>query len=335
MSYSGRVEMAETRNFANRCGTARACKLYQSSPCPEPPHRHERTLTSLFLLHLSSNQHSPKSLTMSNLSDIRLLQASTDPEDISEFRIQVDGQYVKYVTIAPGIYDEMDLLFEPTLTEILRAVLPTPTRDWTHAHISQGSVQVETGNENIPARVEVSKQTLPGVNRTWHPIMIDYLDLEIGARLRSNVYEASHPRFPRPVIVKFARFGWEIPWLEAETTAYEWIEGHSIGPDFLGHLTEHGRVIGFIMSRVEDARHAMPHDLNLCRRALETLHDLKIKHGDTNKHNFLIHANTVTLIDFDVAVKNAGTEELRDELQDLERQLSDTSGRGGRISHDS
>ena len=257
---------------------------------------------------------------------------STDPEDISEFRILVDAKYIKYVTIASGLYDEIDLLFEPSLTEILSSVLPAG--DWTHAHISQDILPREAIDNGVPKTVEVSKPALPGINWTWHPVQIDYLDLQIGARLRSNVYEANHPSFARPIVVKFAKVAWEIPWLEAETAAYNWIDGHGIGPDFLGHLTERGRVIGFMMSRVEEARHATPQDFNLCRRALEMLHTLKIKHGDINKHNFLVHNDSVTLIDFDGAVKNATAEELRDELESLARQLSDTSGRGGRITND-
>ena len=69
---------------------------------------------------------------------------------------------------------------------------------------------------------------------------------------------------------------------------YEWIDGHQIGPEFLGHLTEEGRVIGFLIERVFDCRHATPEDLSLCQHTLAKLHKLGIKHGDTNKHNFLI-----------------------------------------------
>jgi serine/threonine protein kinase len=156
------------------------------------------------------------------------------------------------------------------------------------------------------------------------------LDLQIGSRLRSHVYEATHPSFPHPIVVKFARFAWEISWLEVETAAYEWIDGHGISPEFLGHLTDHGRVIRFMISLVEGARHATPQDFEVCQKALGILHGLGIKHGDIKKHNFLVHDSGVTLIDFDGAVKNAAAEDLRDELESLEQHLSDTSGRGCR-----
>lgn len=67
----------------------------------------------------------------------------------------------------------------------------------------------------------------------------------VGEKLRTGVYEVTCPRFDTFVVAKFARFEWEIQYLENETVAYEWIDGRKIGPRFLGHLTEGDRVIGF------------------------------------------------------------------------------------------
>jgi predicted Ser/Thr protein kinase len=41
-----------------------------------------------------------------------------------------------------------------------------------------------------------------------------------------------------PVIVKIARFEWEIPRLEQETRAYQLLEGSGLAPRFLGHVSE-------------------------------------------------------------------------------------------------
>ena len=119
--------------------------------------------------------------------------------------------------------------------------------------------------------------------------------------------------------------------LEAETATYQWIDGKEVGPAFLGHLTEESRVIGFIISRITDFRHATPDDFALCCKALSKLHDLGIKHGDTNKHNFLAHDTQATLIDFDSSSRVASSEELEMEMGGLQDQLADMSGRGGRI----
>jgi tRNA A-37 threonylcarbamoyl transferase component Bud32 len=122
-----------------------------------------------------------------------------------------------------------------------------------------------------------------------------------------------------------------VPQLEAETTAYQWIEGQQIGPTFLGHLTEECRVIGIVMVRIADCRHATPDDFALCYQALSKLHRIGIKHGDINKHNFLIHAGGATLIDFDNASRTTSSKELETEMCSLQEQLSDMPGRGGRM----
>ena len=105
------------------------------------------------------------------------------------------------------------------------------------------------------------------------------------------------------VVAKFARFHWEIQYLENETTAYKWISDQNIGPRFLGHLAENGRVIGFFMERITDARHAAIQDIETSGEGLSRLHDLGIRHGDLNRFNFLIRDSQATLIDFDTARK--------------------------------
>lgn len=77
----------------------------------------------------------------------------------------------------------------------------------------------------------------------------------------------------------------------------------------------------------------MPHrKITLCVIGLYSkLHQLGIKHGDTNKHNFLIHQGKATLIDFDNASRAVSAQELETELGGLRSQLSDMSGRGGQV----
>ncbi|KPM46435.1 hypothetical protein AK830_g12 [Neonectria ditissima] len=255
-------------------------------------------------------------------SNLQLLQASVDQDDESDFRILVDGTVVKYITIAPGLFSQEDMCFAPSLFSLLP---PLPPGDWITGRVSRHPV---TGVAHFET---VTNAKLPGIRNTWDASQIDYLELQMGRKLRSNVYEATCPRFSSPVIAKFARFSWEVPLLEAETTAYQWIEGSQIGPSFLGHLTEQGRVIGFVIARIENSRHATAADLSLCLGALSKLHKLGIRHGDTNKHNFLIHKGGVTLIDFDNASRTASPEELELELEDLQDKLLDSSGKGGRI----
>ncbi|KAI0190833.1 alpha-galactosidase A precursor [Astrocystis sublimbata] len=253
---------------------------------------------------------------------IKLLQASVDEDDESHFRLLINDKTVKYIIIDAGLFDTDDMCFAPSLIDLLP---PFPPGDWKTGRISRNPA---TGDAHFAS---VSEEPLPGITKIWHSTTIDHLELGMPRKLRSGVYEATCPRFGATVVVaKFARFAWEIPQLEAETEAYEWIEGHHIGPGFLGHLTEEGRVIGFLIAQITDCHHATPDDFAACDRALSRLHELGIRHGDINKHNFLVRGGEdAVLIDFDVASRLVGVNELEDESRDLMNQLHDTSGRGG------
>ncbi|KAI1818051.1 hypothetical protein GGS20DRAFT_387298 [Poronia punctata] len=91
-----------------------------------------------------------------------------------------------------------------------------------------------------PVFSRVTRSDLPGVRNIWHDKRIDHLELKKLNRGRQNIHLVTCPAFDFPVLVKFAEFPWQMPFFEAETTAYEWIEGKEIGPRFLGHLTEAG-----------------------------------------------------------------------------------------------
>ena len=252
---------------------------------------------------------------------IQLLQANIDPgDDESELRILVDGTFVKYLTIEAGVYDVDDMCFEPALV----ALLPTlPPGNWNEGHISKNSTT------DRPYFTKTARSQLPGVTNLWHDLMIDHLELHRGTKLRSNVYMVTCAYFDEPVVAKFARFAWEIPYLEAETTAYRWINDHQVGPKFLGHLHEEGRVIGFIMEQIQNCRHAELEDLTLCQQTLSRLHTLGFKHGDINKHNFLIQDKTAILIDMESVTRCSDTDVLNEEFRRLKEELQDTSGRGG------
>lgn len=255
--------------------------------------------------------------------DIQMLQALVDEGDEdSYFRFLVGGRSIKYITIANGLYTAYDMVFAPTLIPLLPAF---PPGEWNDGRISKNL------QDRQPYFERVEKRSLSGVTSIWHPTTIDYLDLKLGHKLRSQVYEATCSTFPSTVVVKFANYEWEVNDIDHETTAYQWIEGRGIGASFLGHITESGRVIGFIIEKVANASRAGPEDLSLCQNILSRLHGLGIKHGDVNRHNFLVHDGRATLIDFDFSRKCQERSELHREMSSLHDQLSDTSGRGGSI----
>lgn len=259
--------------------------------------------------------------------DIKLLQADVDADDESHFRLLVRGKHIKYVTVAAGVFTADDMCFEPSLLSILP---PLPKGDWNDGYITKSQ---DLGKACFESAVRTQ---FPGVQSSWHRKYFDYLDLKMGDKLRTNLYEARPPgSLSESVVAKFARFSWEINYIEHECAAYNWIEGKNIGPKFLGNIVEEGRVIGFVLERIADARHASTADYDACKTVLSRLHQLGITHGDINRHNFLVVGGKAVLIDFDSARKTADKSALEREMKELEGQLASTSGKGGVSSNSS
>ena len=63
-----------------------------------------------------------------------LLQAEVDEDDQSFFRLLIDGQSIKYVTIESGLYTAEDMCFGPALV----AFLPEfPLGDWNDGLVAR------------------------------------------------------------------------------------------------------------------------------------------------------------------------------------------------------
>jgi RIO-like serine/threonine protein kinase len=78
-----------------------------------------------------------------------------------------------------------------------------------------------------------------------------------------------------------------------------------IAPNFLGHLTENGITMGFLLQKV-DGEPACVNDLANCEAVLHRLHRLGMIHGDVNRYNFLVDrvsGSSVRLVDFEHAQK--------------------------------
>jgi hypothetical protein len=132
----------------------------------------------------------------------QLLQASADSERESEVRILVDGRFIKYLTVDPGLYDVDDLCCGPLLASVLP---PLPPGDWNQGRISRSTLK---GCHHFS---ESTKTILRGVTSLWNPPQIEYLDLQIQRILPSNVYELTCPHSNSTIVAKLARFAWEIP----------------------------------------------------------------------------------------------------------------------------
>jgi predicted Ser/Thr protein kinase len=232
----------------------------------------------------------------------------------SEYRILL-GDQVKYFLVDPGTYDYEVLSFPPDFLDQLPEL---PPGDWTQARVFR-----QSGDRN--PSILVLSNTLAGIRESWHPNLIDVLSVPRKDSIKARVHNANYDS--KEVVAKIARFEFEIPLAQNETLAYEAIDGHGIGPAFLGHLTEHGRIMGFLIEKIE-GRHAGIADLEACQKVVRRLHSLNILHGDLNRHNFIVSSAGVTLIDFEKASSNCCKEAMENEIQELAAHLTDESGRG-------
>ncbi|KAG6148187.1 hypothetical protein E4U28_004987 [Claviceps purpurea] len=263
-------------------------------------------------------------------SNVRLLACEPNADtDDSYYRVLVDGRHVKYVITAPGTFcgcDKDDRTFEPVLLgEIFP---PFPIGDWNKGRVARDPV---TGQVTF---IGTERVLLDEVRSGWQTVKFDELEFSRQDRLRHRVYVATHPRINDggPVLMKIANWPRELDRIETEIAVYQRICDQGVGPKFLGHVIEgpDGRVIGFITEWVGGARSAEPGDLDDCRKALARLHQLGIKHGDINKHNFLVReGHEVVLIDFEVSRLDCSHDELEEEMNALKDRLESTDPRGG------
>ncbi|KAI9792979.1 MAG: hypothetical protein M1816_001301 [Peltula sp. TS41687] len=240
-------------------------------------------------------------------ANLRILHLEVDPsQGDGDYRILVDNTMVKYISIDGGNSDTDDMCFPPVLIPMLPAF---PGGEWNTGQVSKDM------SSDRPTYICLDKERNTSHNRSF-------------------VASSMAPKFPSPTIAKFARFPWEINYFDHETEAYRWIEGKGLEPKFLGHLTEEGRIIGFLLEKVE-GRRACPDDLKLCQAITSKLHHLGILHRDLNRHNFIVNSDSVVLVDFECARRCQDTQLFEQEPISLERQLNDESGRGGFIPNTS
>ncbi|KAK1764892.1 alpha-galactosidase A [Phialemonium atrogriseum] len=264
-------------------------------------------------------------MTIVPKSDIEILSQHIDDES-AFYRLRA-GQRVHYLKIFSGVFDD-DTMCRPYL---LIPMLPNlPDLPWTTMIISR--------DEDGYLTSTISTDPLPGIRATWHERRVDVLSLERTRRLRSGVHEVQYDGVP--AIAKIACFEWDIARIERETWAYSIIGRHQqqypsespIAPNFLAHLTEDDRVVGFLLQKV-DGVSASVDDLANCEALLRRLHRLGLTHGDVNRHNFLVDrvsGGGVHLVDFEHA-EELEEKMARAELLSLPAELVEETGRGASV----
>ncbi|KAK5116505.1 hypothetical protein LTR62_008054 [Meristemomyces frigidus] len=102
--------------------------------------------------------------------DSRILQACIDDEDETYFRVLLNGNTIRYLTIAAGVYTVPEMCFSPTSMSLLPTL---PSGDWNEALISQDHT---TGR---PYFKTWWRRSFSAVTSVWHLSRINYLDLQL------------------------------------------------------------------------------------------------------------------------------------------------------------
>ena len=259
-------------------------------------------------------------------SEIEVLsQEITSDEGIYRIRGRNRVYYLTISLLPSPMFDE-DTLCRPYL--LIPRLPPLPDADWTRMRLCQDS------DDQLLS--SISYAPLDQIQSCWHPSKIDVLSLRRLSSYNARVKEVEFG--DRIALSKVAIFEWWIPKVEHETMMYEIIAKHQspdeqpIAPEFLGHLTENGRIVGFLMERV-DGDFASSDDLPACEAALRRLHSMGLVHGDANRFNFIVDRSTrqVKLIDFEHA-EPYDEEKAQLELRELKAELSKTTGDGAGVT---
>lgn len=234
-----------------------------------------------------------------------------DNEEENMYRFQT-GRHYLYVVVRPNcvlIDDPVDYGFPP----FIRKLLP-PIIDPSHNYIEIAS----TGD------VTCTQRQFKGVETIWHATSIDVATLPAVQEIKTGVFKVKYGA--GFAVAKIASFEYEIPYIEDETRAYREVDGCSLGPRFLGHLTEDGRTMGLLIDYLA-GRPPVKEDFEACRMVLGRLHDLGMAHRDINRDNFVISGSRAFLIDFERCGQATEEERIR-EMGMLFEELIDERGRG-------
>ena len=252
----------------------------------------------------------------------KILSMEVSSRDESEYRILVQNR-VRYLIIGAGTFERS------TLSMPLSSLPEFPEdHTWNMAYVNRDPSSGEVV-------MKLQQRTFMGITDLWHPVLVDCLDLKRIKQFTATTYEATYDGDEHlaitnspTVIAKVARFEWELPRLSLETLIYKRLEDTGLAPRFIGHVHEHGRVIGFILEKLQ-GREANIYDLSSCQSALQRLHDIGILHGDPNRYNFMIQDDKVRLIDFERSqLCPRATENMRAEMESLSDELVEDTGRG-------
>ena len=237
-----------------------------------------------------------------------------NPDYGSWYRILVNNE-IRYVEVRGGTYD----IPFPQLPQL------DLDKDWKVTRVWRDDQSGELATE-------LSAEPLQGINLKWHQNMIDFTDIQVDRSLAAFTFEvhaaapmASLPPPPTKMIAKMDLYQFKIDDFEKETGVYRMLEGTGLAPRFLGHIHDRGRIIGFLLEKVDNYPPSRPYagfkELRDVFIALHRFHKLGLLHNDLGSGNMIFtKEGPVKLIDFEFSKFGASRREKESETMEL-RQL--------------
>lgn len=158
--------------------------------------------------------------------------------------------------------------------------------------------------------------------RPWHPRIVEYGDLVKVATIQEGRLEVvQHPDLgSEPALVKRAALPAYIDSISRETHFYRLLDGLGVTPLFLGHVTDGGRVTGFLAEYVQQQeddgkRHGREDGTEACLAALRRMHARGIAHMDAHGGNCLVREDgSAAIVDFELAAETSSGAEFERDL---------------------
>lgn len=158
--------------------------------------------------------------------------------------------------------------------------------------------------------------------KPWHPRTVEYGDLVRVATIQEGRLEVvQHPDLgSEPLLVKRAALPAYIDSISRETHFYRLLDGLGVTPLFLGHVTDGGRITGFLAEYVQQQqedgkRHSRDVGTEACLAALRRMHARGIAHMDAHGGNCLVREDgSAAVVDFELAEETSSVAEYERDL---------------------
>lgn len=228
---------------------------------------------------------------------------------MSEFTVIFEGQrrrlQVHGGVIPPSVFDMVNVWLPGLLKQIS---LKFPT-DWNKVDVAR----LYNGPSFLCAATRIR-----GMGELWFPNIVDLREFTHIIVLSKDMIEATYTRAlsklhdqtdtnssaltttnSRRVIIKFAWDDTHMSKIQHEAGIYKIVTERAphLAPRFLGYVRERSTVTGFMIEKIEDARHpTSAEEIGVCNSMLAQFHSYGLVHRNPLPSHFLVQNNGTDMV---------------------------------------